>query len=176
MKNTGFAILFLVLAFTAAAHGQEPKWTDYTSKDMQFTVSFPDAPQVTTTYLDEKQGNQHSFVVGTEDRAYMVMVFDGPAFAGPYTDAELKTKYDLAQNGGLEKLPGAHLISQRDLKIGGLAAREIVADNDQYFAITRYILARKRIYGIITLVSKPLETDTAIKKTMTKFLDSFRFN
>ena len=175
MKNAAFTILFLALSF-AAARGQAPTWADYTSKDQQFTVTFPGGPTVTKSFVDERQGNKYTFVVGDDRQAYIVMVCDGPAYAGPFTDADLKGRYDAARKATIDNMPGSRLIGETDLKTGGIQTREFIGESDQWFYRGRYILTRGRIYGIMALVGKSLEKDVATKTAMAKFLDSFHFN
>jgi hypothetical protein len=175
MKRIFFAAIFLVMFF-AAANGQAPAWTDYSSKEQQFTVSFPGEPTVSKDFVDKERGDKYSFSLGDDHHAYIVMVCDGPAYAGPFTDADLKGRYDAARKATIENMQGSRLISETDLKTGGVSGREFIGDSDQWFYRGRYILTRGRIYGIMALVSRSLETDAATKTAMAKFLDSFHFN
>ena len=162
--------------FFAAAHGQAPAWTDYSSKEQQFTISFPGEPNVSKTFVDEKQGNKYTFVIGDDHHAYIVMVCDVRHMRARSRPPILRPGMTPLEKPRSKICRARRLVSETDLKIGGVPSSEFIGDSDQWFYRGRYILTRGRIYGIMALVSRSLETDADTKTAMAKFLDSFHFN
>jgi hypothetical protein len=179
MKNTAFAIFLLAMSFAAVSaqtHGQAAAWTAFSSKELGFTVSFPVEPTLDKKHLDEQVGDQYIYSASAPGLNYTVIIMDGPAFSSLLDDANLKTFYDAAQKSALDGVNGSHLVTQADLKTGGVRSREMVFDNETRYGRVRFVLSHGRSYSLMAIAARSAEPDAATNAAMAKFLDSFRFN
>ena len=165
-----FASLVVIFCFNAASADDVPEWKEFTSKDGRFKVLMLGTPKQykLDTESDFGKGVLHMNTVMVGKTMYGANFCDFPA---EIKKAPLKQVLDSSRDGTVANLEGK-LASERDIKLGAYAGREIqieVAGGKQLFRVRVY-LVDQRLHQVVVFGTK----EAATGKDADKFLDSFK--
>lgn len=162
------SMLLVMLSFAASAMAQK----DYfESKEGNFKVIFPGAPQVSTDDVPTDIGTikMKSFMYEKSAlEAYMVAYSDYPAEMVEVSNAD-----DLLQggkNGALSSFGIEKAEEEEDIKINGHPGKYFKANNNQYYVVYKMYMVGNRLYQIAILRDGAYPD----KKEAKSFLNSFK--
>jgi hypothetical protein len=187
-----FTMLLLVPLLCSSVTAQKPApakddhasdWKEFSSAKGQFTVSLPGTPKEDISTVGTPLGllKSHYFVVETDKFLYYVAYVDLPA--GPETPEETKEALDASRD---HALANHRLISENDVTVDGIVARELLVDRNGLIMRGRFFYSKERLYHVILTGStnvvfrdgKPSanakDRTDLFEKTAAKFFDSFK--
>jgi len=191
-KRFKFTMLMLVALLCSSVTAQKPApakddhasdWKEFSSAKGQFTVSLPGTPKEDISTVGTPLGplKSHYFAVETDKFLYYVAYVDLPA--GPETPEETKEALDASRD---RALANHRLISENDVTVDGIVARELLVDRNGLIMRGRFFYSKQRLYHVILSAppnvvfrdGKPSanakDRTDLFEKTAAKFFDSFK--
>jgi hypothetical protein len=148
----------------------EPQWTEFTSPERGFAISFPGQPKATSAPVEGQNPLvQYDFQVSVGDETvYSVVVFEYPAGKGPDPDNDAYVKLVNAYAKGSE----SRIRKRGPATIDGREGFEAIADDSKskLSHLLDVVPAGDRIYMVVTAGPKSHATG----EDAVRFRDSFR--
>jgi hypothetical protein len=148
----------------------EPQWTEFTSPERGFAISFPGQPKATSAPIEGQNPLvQYDFQVSVGDETvYSVVVFEYPAGKGPDPDNDAYVKLVNAYAKGSE----SRIRKRGPATIDGREGFEAIADDSKskLSHLLDVVPAGDRIYMVVTAGPKSHATG----EDAVRFRDSFR--
>jgi len=177
MKN--LLLLFgSVLALGLTAYAQQVnktvEWDTFESPAGRFKAAFPRSPERSVSEQDGPQGKytvvEYSIILPYA--AFMITYADFSKSA-PTNQDQLRAYYDRFRMKMIER-SGARLVGERDVIASEHLGREVEMIVDDQNVSYRVYNVGRRLYQTITSYSTAIPSEFAIKKEVTRFLDSFQ--
>jgi hypothetical protein len=164
--------LVLVSLFLFVLAGCKPvPWTEFKSKDGNFSVLLPGTPteSVQTLTAQSEQIDVQFYTLTTGNTAYMVSYSDYPASI--FQTTPIKSILDGARDGAVKNSQG-RLINETDIVLGTYPGRELNVESSDGTNVMRahLFVVKERLYQVIVITAKGRASSPDLKK----FLDSFQ--
>jgi hypothetical protein len=169
--NVETRVLVLLLTAMCLVGCQQTVWTEYTSLEGGFLVSFPGAPtELARTLSTEGAGDieAHICIVKHEHSAYGIMYADYPE--SYIEQLETEHLFDIGLEGAVAG-SNATLLSESTISLDGHPGREVKAKLSEGGLVvrTRMYLVGNRLYQVIATVPE----DQVLSSNVDVFLNSF---
>ena len=174
MKIRKVVVLLLLLACAASVGAQtSSNWTEFTDEELGMRVSFPAAIARSSEVVDTDEGKGLSitYTSAAGGAEFSVAVTDMPI--GKKVPA--KVLFDGGRDGMLGFASDAKATVDRDLTVGGRAARDITVTSKEVQFRTRLFYVDGRMYQVLVTVSSAMAKDAKLMADAAKFIDSVTF-
>lgn len=170
-KTSAFALILMFVFLTGYT---VPALKVYSNKAAGFSIDMPagESPQYSSQQVKTDSGNLtlHTFIVSTNEAAYMVAYSDFPKSLIKSKGVEklLSDTYTGAANsmkGSVENV--------KAIKIPGADVKEVLLKGAEFSSRARYYLVGNRMYQMVFITSS-MDAIKSNKKDLNKFFDSFK--
>lgn len=150
------------------------KWEEYKSEEGNFSVLFPQKPQLDKQSTPTAVGDivLNMYMVEMGDVVYFVMISDMPEKIIEGNDP--KKLLEGGRDGALQQLQNSNLIKQEEIEIDGHTGIQIeaegVTEGIEVYLKGNYYLVKNRLYQVYVMAKKGAYSSDDINK----FLESFK--
>jgi hypothetical protein len=174
MRKLSWASLLAIVVVSAAAATVQAQaaWQEYANTKWGFTVQVPGTPKEQKQQIPTESGPVDASFYSVEsgaDSGFMIVVGDLPnADKEPAQDVLARVR-----DGAVSSANGK-LVSDKAITVGAWPGREYVAEatdgTNKFHVVARIVLAKKRLYQVMSLAPKGKQKDADNRK----YLDSFK--
>lgn len=180
----GTLLLIALVTCGVVAQKNPSAWKEFTSKEGQFTVSFPGTPTAIVDTIDTSAGRSriHIFTLQADPLFYYISYIDVPK--SPQTREEHKAALDADRDRAVAK---RRLISESEITFDGIVGRELLLESAIQIAKGRFFYAKNRVYHLIVSAAPDVafrngktsanaaDLTELYEASSKRFFDSFKF-
>ncbi len=169
-----------------AVESNDGEWKEFLSPEGDFSVSMPGTPQSTPMEVDSSPGkiSYQAFGLKTTNAAYMIIYSDVKIYSEK--PEILKRALDVSLERLLSENDGTVLLSEKEITIDGLPAREWLYEYRGLITKQRVVMVKDRLYHVIFAAlpntafksgrpsANPDEQTEFYAATAKKFFESFK--